>query len=110
MVDKILDPAIIYRVYEIEFTYSAEEDLKAFKKFEQKAILDGIDENLRHEPTVETANRKRLRPNDVSEWELRLGRYRVFYDVEEEVKVVAIQAIGFKDGSHLYIRGERTEL
>lgn len=97
-------------MYEIEFTFSAEEDLKVFRKFEQTLILDGIEENLRYEPAVATPNKKRLRPNDVSEWELRLGRYRVFYDIEEEVKIVAIQAIGFKDGGQLYIRGERTEL
>ena len=109
-IDKNTDPAIIYPVYDVEFTYSAEKDLKAFRKPEQKLILDGIEGNLRHEPTVETANRKKLRPNEISAWELRLGRYRVFYDVEVEVKIVAIQAIGFKDGSHLYIRGERTEL
>jgi len=38
------------------------------------------------------------------------GKYRVFYDVEEQVKIVAIQAVGFKIGNELYIRGERREL
>ena len=97
-------------MYEIEFTPSARKDLDALRKFEQQAILDAIDEQLRFEPTVETANRKPLQPNDIAEWELRLGKYRVFYNVEEQVKIVAIQAIGFKIGNELYIRGERREL
>ena len=69
--------------------------------------MDKIDEQLRFEPTVETSKRKRLRPNDTADWELRLGIYRVFYNVEEQVKNVAILAIGFKVGNELYIRRER---
>ncbi len=97
-------------MFEIEFTHSARQDLKALRKFEQQIILDGIYEQLQFEPTVETPNRKRLQPNDIADWELRLGKFRVFYDVEEQVKIVAIQAVGFKVGNELYIRGERREL
>ena len=68
-------------MYEIEFAHSARQDLKALRKFEQKIILDGIDEQLRSEPTAETLNRKRLEPNDIADWELRLRKYRVFYNV-----------------------------
>ena len=97
-------------MFEIELTHSARQDLKALRKFEQTIILDGIDEQLRFEPTVETPNRKRLKPNDTADWELRLGKYRVFYNVEAQVKIVAIQAVGFKLGNELYIRGERREV
>ncbi|MEK7312358.1 MAG: type II toxin-antitoxin system RelE/ParE family toxin [Chloroflexota bacterium] len=55
-------------------------------------------------------SRKRLRPNDVAEWELRVGRFRVFYDVREEVKVVRVEAVGHKDGNKLFIQGEEYEL
>jgi len=97
-------------VYEIRFTPEALDDLKALRKSEQKEILDGIDTQLEHEPAVETRNRKRLRPNDVAEWELRVGRFRVFYDVREEVKVVRVEAVGHKDGNKLFIHGEEYEL
>ncbi len=97
-------------MYELDFTRSARQDLEALRKFDQQLVLDGIDEQLRFEPMVETPNRKRLEPNDIAEWELRLGKYRVFYDVEEQVKIVAIKAIGYKVGNELYIRGERREL
>lgn len=97
-------------MYEIEFAPGAREDLKTLRKVEQVEVLTAIETQLRHEPTVETRNRKRLEPNEVAEWELRIGRFRVFYDVEEQVKVVRIEAIGFKAGNELFIRGERREL
>ena len=59
---------------------------------------------------LKTRNRKRLRPNDVAEWELRIGKYRVFYNVEKHVLIVSIEAIGFKVGNVLYIRGKRRDL
>ncbi len=45
-----------------------------------------------------------------SAWELRVGDFRVFYDVEENEKVVLIKAVGFKKHNVLYIRGRRFEL
>lgn len=68
-------------MYEIIYTLEAEEDLALFRRFEQQQILDGVDEMLLHEPDVETKNRKRLRPKSITEWELRLSKFRVFYDV-----------------------------
>ncbi len=97
-------------MFEIEFTAEAEQDLKWFRKNEQSEILDAIDEQLRYEPTVETRNRKRLRPNQTAEWELRVGNFRVFYDVETVVRIISIEAIGLKIGSRLYFRGKEREL
>jgi len=97
-------------MYEIEFTVEALEDLRSLKKFEQQRILTGVEKQLRYEPTVETRNRKQLRPNDVANWELRLGKFRVFYNVEDEVSIVSIEAVGFKLGHLLFIRGEKREL
>ena len=72
-------------------------------------MLDTIDTQLTDQPAVATRNRKRLRPNRVSEWELRIGRFRVFYDVLP-AELVKIVAIGYKEGSRLFIRGEEFEL
>ena len=59
---------------------------------------------------LETRNRKRLRSNPFAEWELRLGEFRVFYNVQEQELLVKIEAIGLKVGSSLYVRGERRQL
>jgi mRNA-degrading endonuclease RelE of RelBE toxin-antitoxin system len=97
-------------MFEILFTSSAIEDLRALRKSEQTAIIGRIDNQLSHEPNVATRNRKRLRPNQVAEWELRIGAYRVFYDVFEAQAVVKVEAIGYKEHDRLIIRGEEFEL
>jgi len=97
-------------MYEIEFSDDALQDLKSLKKNEQNEVLDDIDANLRHEPAIETRNRKRLRPNQTAEWELRIGQFRVFYDVYEAVKIVSIEAVGLKIGSLLRFRGKERPL
>jgi len=96
--------------FDIKYTEDAFEDLEAFRKYDQTLILDRIDRQLIHQPTVETRNRKRLRPNRVAEWELRIGRFRVFYDVLGSERVVKVAAIGYKEGSRLFMHGEEFEL
>lgn len=63
---------------------------------------------LAHQPTVETRNRKRMRPNPLAPWELRIGNLRVYFSVEEEPeRVVKVRAIGVKkQGNRLFIGGE----
>ena len=97
-------------MYDIEFTPEAVEDLKSFRKFEQQTIISGIDNQLRYEPSVETRNRFRMRPNDAAEWELRIGKFRVFYNVENDVQIVSIEVVGFKRGNQLFVRGKRRDL
>ena len=81
-----------------------------FKKRERQAILDGIDEQLTDEPHVETRNRKRLRPNRTSEWEVRIGKCRVFYDVDQTDRIVQVRMIGEKRRNLLLVRGEEYTL
>jgi mRNA-degrading endonuclease RelE of RelBE toxin-antitoxin system len=97
-------------MYEVEYTIDAIEDLKFYRKHERQLIVDQIDEQLSREPTHETRNRKRLRPNRVAEFELRIRKFRVFYDVDENKEVVKIDAIGHKEGSRLFIRGKEYQL
>lgn len=97
-------------MYEIEFTQEALGDLISFRKFEQQKIVAGIDSQLTYQPTVETRNRFRMRPNEVAEWELRIEKYRIFYNVEEVVKIVRIEVIGLKIGNQLFVRDKRREL
>jgi mRNA-degrading endonuclease RelE of RelBE toxin-antitoxin system len=102
-------------MYSIEYTEEALADLECFRKPERQLVLDEIDRQLAYEPTVETNNRKRLRPNQLVEWELRIGKYRVFYDVIEQsgteaAKIVKIEAVGFKKHNKLFIRGKEFKL
>lgn len=97
-------------MYEIQYTPAARDDLSSFRKFEQKYILDEIDVQLQQTPNVETHNRKKLRPNKLAEWELRVNKFRVFYDVQKVVKIVKIEAIGYKRGNKLFIQREEYQL
>ena len=74
-------------------------------------MVDNVERRLLHEPTVETKNRKPMRPNPVAPWELRLGTLRVYYDVEEQPEQrVIIVAVGVKEGNRVRIGGEVIEL
>jgi mRNA-degrading endonuclease RelE of RelBE toxin-antitoxin system len=97
-------------MYDIKYTETAVADLQWFKKYEQNQILDGIDQQLRYQPTVETRNRKQLRPNPTAAWELRIGDFRVLYDVDEQVSIVEIKRIGEKRGNVLFVRGQQEDL
>ncbi len=97
-------------MYTIEYTRRALEDLKTFKKHEQNEILDAVDAQLVYEPMVETHNRKRMRPNPYAAWELRVGDFRVLYDVDEQVWIVEIQGVGEKRREGFFFRGRREDI
>jgi hypothetical protein len=74
-------------------------------------VLDAVNRQLTHQPTVETRNRKPMRPNPLAPWELRIRNLRTYFDVEEEPEqVVFIRAVGIKVGNRVYIAGEEIEL
>ena len=86
-------------MYAIEYAQSVGEDVKAVRAYERVQVLDRIEAQLQHEPTKGTRNRKPLigliPPWEHVEpvWELRVGEYRVFYDVDEPMSIVKIRAI-----------------
>jgi mRNA-degrading endonuclease RelE of RelBE toxin-antitoxin system len=97
-------------MYNIEFTPESLDDIRGFRKFEQQTIFVEIKTQLSYQPTVETHNRKRLRPNNMAEWELRLNTIRVFYDVFEPVRIVKVEAVGRKEGNRLFLHGQEYKL
>ena len=98
-------------MYTIEFTPEAQTDLAWFAKREQNIILDGIKSNLRYEPTVITINRHPCRDDATqnADWELRIGVYRVYYNVDEGVQIVSVERIGEKPNNLVWFRGRRRE-
>lgn len=94
----------------IECTPEALDDLKALRTTDQARVLEGVESQLRYQPMEHTRNRKRLRSNPVAEWELRLGRFRVFYNADKQSLIVSIAAIGLKIGNLLFIRDKGSEL
>jgi mRNA-degrading endonuclease RelE of RelBE toxin-antitoxin system len=85
--------------FKVKLVDLAEEELQAIRTFDRRRIVDAIKEQLRDQPTVETRNRKCLEDlvpafeHAPPLWELRIGDYRVFYDVDTTAAVVYVRAV-----------------
>ena len=70
----------------------AAEQIRRLRRIDAVAVLDAIETHLRHEPDRLSRSRiKRLRGSHAATYRLRVGDFRVFYDVAEaEVIVIAV--------------------
>ena len=92
--------------YEIRYSNQAVEQLKELKSFDRSAILDGTEQILSVNPTVVSKSRlKRLREPSPTQYRLRVGEFRVFYDVQDENETVMIVQILSKRASLDYLGG-----
>ena len=83
--------------YEICYSNEAVEQLKKLRVFDRAAILDQIEQVLSVNPDVVSKSRiKRLREPAPTQYRLRVGEFRVFYDLEEEA-VLIIQVLSKQD-------------
>lgn len=97
--------------YRIVYSPDTEDHLRALTTRQQVTVLDAAERQLQYQPTVETRNRKPMRPNPVALWELRIGNLRVYYDVETKPRhVVYIRAVGIKDRNRVIIGNEVVKL
>src|SRR5438105_7335689 len=96
--------------FTIEFSPHARDHLKQLRKRDQQILVDAIAVQLAHQPDQPTRHRKRLEDNPLAPWELRVGDFRVFYDVNADENFVAIVAVGKKSHNTLQIGGEEVQL
>jgi mRNA-degrading endonuclease RelE of RelBE toxin-antitoxin system len=108
--------------YEIVYAPIALEHLRSLDARQRSLVVDTVERQLGHQPETPTRNRKRLRPNPIGHWELRIGELRVFYDVRADTQAdseddeaeaegrVFILAVGVKRGSRLWLGNEECEL
>jgi len=97
--------------FEIRYAPSAVAHLERLTARKQAVVLGQLVAQLGHEPTVESRNRKRMRPNPLASWELRLGDVRVYSDVDDDPDpVVIVLAIGLKRRERVWIGGSEFEL
>ena len=78
--------------YEIFMAPEAVNDLKSLSARNRSILLDAIEKHLRYEPDKISRSRiKRLRGTAKPQYRLRVGEFRVFFDVaERSVEVLAI--------------------
>ena len=90
-------------VHVVEITPLAVACLKNIRAYDRRRIVDEIEKQLREQPTFETRNRKRLDElvpdfeHQAPVWELRVGDYRVFYDVDAATSTVFVRVIRRKE-------------
>jgi mRNA interferase RelE/StbE len=91
--------------YEVFYSDEAVERLKNLRAFDRAAILDEIESVLLVNPTQESKARvKFLRQPAPTQYRLRVGEFRVFYDVlDQSVQVIQIlskaDCISYLEGS-----------
>jgi hypothetical protein len=98
-------------VYDTEFP----SQIRAIERKYHSLIRATIEQQLTHEPEIETRNRKALTrvTNFGARWELRFGddnEFRVYYSVYPDKAEVHILAVGIKIRERLYIGGKEVKL
>lgn len=76
-------------------------ELRSLRAYDQTLILEGIEEHLARRPDGATRRKKVLEDFTAPEqwaaeppiWQLRVGDFRVFYDVDRERQVVWVRAV-----------------
>lgn len=96
--------------YTVDISDDAEKDLTYYRAYERRIILEGALVQLGEHPNIESIDRKKLRTNPIAPWEVKVGKYRVFYAIEPDGLVVVIVSIGHKEHNTLYIRGKVVRL
>jgi mRNA-degrading endonuclease RelE of RelBE toxin-antitoxin system len=89
--------------FDIFLKPSAVADLDGLRKYDAAQIADAIEEHLTHEPTRESKSRiKRLRGISNPDYRLRVGDYRVFYNVDVDAHRVDVLRVMHKDQTKPY--------
>lgn len=97
--------------YHIHYSPEAETHLKELMARQRAIVLDKVDNQLTYQPTVETKNRKPMKPNPLAEWELRIGDIWVYYRITDEPEpTVLICGVGIKLRNAVYLAGKKVEL
>jgi mRNA-degrading endonuclease RelE of RelBE toxin-antitoxin system len=85
--------------YDIRYAAEAVEDIRALRAFDQRKVLDGIEEHLARQPGEESKSRIRAMAQPFwSQYRLRIDDFRVYYDVDAPQHTVNVLQV-LKKGS-----------
>jgi hypothetical protein len=79
---------------------------------EQVRLINAMAARLPYQPTIAQGSVKVLRqPNALAvSYELRVQPWRVFYNVDDNVREVRVEAVGYKVREKLLVEGKEVEL
>lgn len=94
-----IETTIVVALFAIEFVSEALLELESLRATDQRRIVNAIETHLTYEPAKTARRRKQLvgisppweqvRPV----WQLRVGDFRVFYDIDAKDRVVIIRSV-----------------
>ena len=77
--------------FEVQYAPEAIADIGPLRAFDQRRIVDGIEQHLVHEPKRVSKSRiKAMTQPFWSQFRLRIDEFRVYYDVYEDRSVVSV--------------------
>ncbi len=77
--------------YDIDYAAEASVDIRALRVFDQRKILDGIEAHLTYQPKAVSRSRiKAMVQPFWSQFRLRIEEFRVYYDVDDEHRLVHV--------------------
>jgi mRNA-degrading endonuclease RelE of RelBE toxin-antitoxin system len=94
--------------FEVRFVPSAYEDLGDYEVHEQRIIREAIGQFLEMDADVQSKRRKPLGSNPLAPWKMRVGDFRVFYEIRADA-AVRVLAAGQKRHNELFILGRKVE-
>lgn len=101
--------------FEVIFDLRALDHMKAIQAKYHSLIRRIVEEQLFSEPDTATRNRKPLLRETAigATWEVRGGpdnRFRIFYDVHRDRRLVIVLAVAHKIGNALFVGKEKFDL
>lgn len=80
--------------YVVAYDKSAEQTVRGLRTYDKRQVLDAIDEHLEATPTQTSKSTiKKMAQPFWCQYRLRVGDYRVYYDVDEEQGAVLIREV-----------------
>lgn len=80
-------------MYQLIIKRTVSKDMKKFPLDIKRKLISAI-ESLREQPFPQT-NLKKLQGSPNS-YRLRVGDYRILYDVEEEIRIISVYKVGHR--------------
>lgn len=78
-------------LYNVQYAQEAVEDLRKLRAFDQRKILEAVEQHLRSNPTQVSRPRiKLMRRPFWSQYRLRVDDFRVYYDIDEAQHTVNV--------------------
>lgn len=79
-------------MYEVEITKRASKEIRKLHNPTLRRILEAI-EGLREDPRP-NGSRKLVGADEL--WRIRVGNYRIVYEIEDEIKIVTITRVAHR--------------